>query len=901
MFYLHILGDPVLLGPDGPVSGRAAYKRRVALLAVLALARSRPLGRERLIGLLWPEHPADAARRTLSESLYVLRKELGEDVFVAAGDELGLNPAVVACDAAEMEAALEAGDAERAAALYRGPLLDGFYVADAPEFERWTDAERARLAQAYARAVESLAVAAEGEGSALRAVDWWRRLAAHDPYSGRVALRLMAALEAAGERVAALRAGETHAALLRAELELEPDEEVTAYLGRLRAEPVRPAPASSPAPPARSPSPPSEAADPASSPPAPVAAEAAPPIVTDPPSSTPIASPAAEAAYPSGAADAAASVDRGPVDAAHSIHPPTAMAPRGAAEEPATRAGEADAAPSAVHPPSLRRRRWRMAGAAAALAVLVLAAGWMLRGRRGEAAPAGYDPRRIAVLYLDDHSPGGSLQYLASGLTEMLIHELSQVQALDVISRNGVKPFRDGRTPLDSIVAALRVGSVVEGSVQQAGDSVRVVVQLIDAASQSHLESRTVTRPAGDVLALQDALAREVSAFLRRRIGEHVQLRQAAGETRSPAAQELVLRARQDREDAERLAEREDPRDRASAARLLHRADSLLAVGQAADPAWIVPGVLRGWVALDLSARAAPAQRQALLRGGLRHAAQALARHPGDPRALELRGALRWEQAALSPDSAAAREAAEGAERDLRAAVSRDPSLAGAWSRLSQLLRVRGRFAEGEMAARRALDQDAYLAEADDILHRLYLSALTLGDYPRAGEHCGRGARQFAADWRFVECRLSLMREDPSRPADPAAAWRLVAELDRLDPPAAARAAGRGYSPVFRRVMAAAVLARAGQGDSARAVLARARRDAAANEDWRVSLAYDEAHVRLLLGERAEARRILDAYLAARPAMRPYLARDPLFRGLLSPPASSGPGPGSGTQARVPS
>ena len=54
LFYLHILGDPVLLGPDWPVVGRSAYKRRIALLAVLALARGRPVGRERLIGLLWP-------------------------------------------------------------------------------------------------------------------------------------------------------------------------------------------------------------------------------------------------------------------------------------------------------------------------------------------------------------------------------------------------------------------------------------------------------------------------------------------------------------------------------------------------------------------------------------------------------------------------------------------------------------------------------------------------------------------------------------------------------------------------------------------------------------------------------------------------------------------------------
>ena len=85
VFSLQLLGDPVLVGPAGPVTGRAAYRRRLALLSILAVARGRPVGRERILALLWPEHPADAARHTLSESLYVLRKELGEDLFVTVG------------------------------------------------------------------------------------------------------------------------------------------------------------------------------------------------------------------------------------------------------------------------------------------------------------------------------------------------------------------------------------------------------------------------------------------------------------------------------------------------------------------------------------------------------------------------------------------------------------------------------------------------------------------------------------------------------------------------------------------------------------------------------------------------------------------------------------------------
>jgi hypothetical protein len=88
-FRLELPGDPAFSGPDGPVRGRAAHKRRVALLAILAMARGRPVGRERIIGLLWPELTTEAARHNLSESLYVLRKELGEGSVSApsAGDE----------------------------------------------------------------------------------------------------------------------------------------------------------------------------------------------------------------------------------------------------------------------------------------------------------------------------------------------------------------------------------------------------------------------------------------------------------------------------------------------------------------------------------------------------------------------------------------------------------------------------------------------------------------------------------------------------------------------------------------------------------------------------------------------------------------------------------------------
>jgi DNA-binding SARP family transcriptional activator len=269
MFVLKVLGGAALERAGVPVTGRAVHRRRLALLALLAAARGRMVRRERIIGYLWPEHPGDAARHLLSESLYIVRKTVGDDTFVSAGDELALDPAVVRSDLGDFLAALDADDPEGAVAAYGGPFLDGFAVDDAPEFERWAEEERDRLARAYARALEQLAVAREAEGDHRGAAEWWKRLARHDPFSSRIALRTMQALEAGGERAAAIRHAAAHASLMRAEMEAEPDAAVEQLASRLReAPPAAELPAS--------PAPVAAQAPAAASPAAPAAVEAVP-------------------------------------------------------------------------------------------------------------------------------------------------------------------------------------------------------------------------------------------------------------------------------------------------------------------------------------------------------------------------------------------------------------------------------------------------------------------------------------------------------------------------------------------------------------------------------------------------------------------------------------------------
>lgn len=235
MFRLRTLGTVSLEADGTPLSGRSTQRRRLALLALLAAAADRGLTRDKLLAYLWPERNIDHARHSLSQTLYAIRNDLGDSAFIGGIDELRLNPAVITSDLAEFRSAIAAGDTEHAAAVHCGPFLDGFFVADAPQFERWADEERSRIAAEYRLVLESLARSAEQVGNLARAVHWWRRRANTDPLNGQVALSLMRTVAANGDRAGALQHARVHAALLREEMDAPPDPAVEAFAEELRA------------------------------------------------------------------------------------------------------------------------------------------------------------------------------------------------------------------------------------------------------------------------------------------------------------------------------------------------------------------------------------------------------------------------------------------------------------------------------------------------------------------------------------------------------------------------------------------------------------------------------------------------------------------------------------------
>jgi DNA-binding SARP family transcriptional activator len=224
MIALRLLGPVDLRGADGRVLRSAlALPKRVALLAYVAAAR--PTGfhaRDSLIGLLWPECTEDRARAALRQSVYALRRALDEDVLVGCGDALGVDPGKLWCDVTAFEDAAAVRDDAKALDLYRGELLQGFHISGVPEFERWVERTRQRLATTAAASARTLADTAQARGDDRTALLWTRRVLDMRPDDECALRRVIAILFRIGDRTAAIRAYEDFRRRLQVDYGLEP-------------------------------------------------------------------------------------------------------------------------------------------------------------------------------------------------------------------------------------------------------------------------------------------------------------------------------------------------------------------------------------------------------------------------------------------------------------------------------------------------------------------------------------------------------------------------------------------------------------------------------------------------------------------------------------------------------
>lgn len=236
MIELTLLGPPEVRieGTDPPKE--LLWKKNLALLVYLAQSPHGRRSRDHLIGLFWGDRPEEKARHSLNEALRVLRRAGGDGLIQSTADQVTLDPALLTVDIQAFDTAQAAGDLARAAALTRGPFLEGFAVPGCSDFEDWVAGERfqinVRLVEALLGRAEELVDA--GELAQARALaDRATRVSPMSEEALRLAL-LVRAL--GGDRAEAVALYEDFATRLLQDLEMEPDDETVELAERIRKE-----------------------------------------------------------------------------------------------------------------------------------------------------------------------------------------------------------------------------------------------------------------------------------------------------------------------------------------------------------------------------------------------------------------------------------------------------------------------------------------------------------------------------------------------------------------------------------------------------------------------------------------------------------------------------------------
>jgi TolB-like protein/class 3 adenylate cyclase/Tfp pilus assembly protein PilF len=217
--------------------------------------------------------------------------------------------------------------------------------------------------------------------------------------------------------------------------------------------------------------------------------------------------------------------------------------------------GRMPASPSATAVAPSRRRMFLLPIALALLAVASAVGVWMyftresqlLSGKSLEPVPAASIPEKsIAVLPFDNLSSEIENAHFATGMQDEILNDLAKVADLKVISRTSVMQYKAGaERNLRQIARELGVAHVLEGSVQRAGDRVRVNAQLIDAKSDAHLWAEHYDRDLADVFAIQSEIAESIVAQLKAKLSASEKAAIDVRPTRDPEALDLYLQAKQ--------------------------------------------------------------------------------------------------------------------------------------------------------------------------------------------------------------------------------------------------------------------------------------------------------------------------------------------------------------------
>ncbi|MBI5034640.1 MAG: tetratricopeptide repeat protein [Chloroflexi bacterium] len=238
-----LLGALQITRAGRPVTGFASIKVQ-ALFCYLALT-ARPHTRDTLIGLLWCDMPDADARTNLRQALANLRRLVGDHLLIERDTVAFDRSSSYWLDAEEFEQLTAdhrpptdetaVSRLRSAVELYRGDLLEGFFVRDAPEFEEWLLAQRERLRQHAFQVFHALVDQHLTHHEYARGIDYATRLLALDPWREEAHRQLMLLYARNGQRGAALAQYETCRRVLADKIGVEPSAETRALSERIRA------------------------------------------------------------------------------------------------------------------------------------------------------------------------------------------------------------------------------------------------------------------------------------------------------------------------------------------------------------------------------------------------------------------------------------------------------------------------------------------------------------------------------------------------------------------------------------------------------------------------------------------------------------------------------------------
>lgn len=383
---------------------------------------------------------------------------------------------------------------------------------------------------------------------------------------------------------------------------------------------------------------------------------------------------------------------------------------------------EAAGEPTAVR----RRRHWLVPGAALFVIAALAAVAYLAVRTRAKDAN-GTRIRSLAVLPFQNLSGDPSQDYVADGMTEELIGRLARIHGLRVISRTSTMHFKNTQLSVPEIARMLAVDAIVEGSLVEEGNQIRVHAQLIRAATDEHIWAGEYQREHQGILELQDEVARNIVEQIALSLTPEERARLASSTTVDPAAYEDYLKGRyyfsQRTGDA------------------LHKSIASFQQATIADPGYA-------------PAYSGLAQAYAMLgfRGGLPSKDALAGAKKAALKAIELDNSLAEPHASLAFIAETYEWDWPTAEREYKQALELNPGYAQAHNWYAGYLTYTGRFDEGIAEATRARELDPLSLPLNNALAGRLLAA---GRYDEA----------------FLQAHKTLELDDHFAPAHQTLGW----------------------------------------------------------------------------------------------------------------------------------